>query len=147
MRSARSVTRWAVERDPPAVRMVAMTCRLAPMIAPSSSRRLELQGIFSPYQSYAGSRFMTQMPGRSHVGPLPPLSGADAELRERLHRHVVVLAETIGERNLWRYAALQAADYIEQALRTMGWPRRAGWAACIGRTTGRSGERATRRSW
>ena len=71
----------------------------------------------------AGSRFMTQMPGSSHVGPLPPLSEEDAELRERLQGHVAVLAGTIGERNLWRYAALQAAaDYIEQALRTMGYP-------------------------
>lgn len=70
----------------------------------------------------AGLRAMTQMPGSSHVGPLPPSSGEVAELRERLQGHVAVLAGTIGERNLWRYEALQAAaDYVEQSLRMMGY--------------------------
>jgi len=70
----------------------------------------------------AGLRSMTQMPGSSQVGPLPPSSGEEAELRERLQGHVAVLAGAIGERNLWRYEALQAAaDYIEQSLRTMGY--------------------------
>jgi hypothetical protein len=70
----------------------------------------------------AGLCSMTQMPGSSQVGPLPPSSGEEAELRERLQGHVAVLAGTIGERNLWRYEALQAAaDYVEQSLRTMGY--------------------------
>ncbi len=30
----------------------------------------------------AGLRYMTLMPGSSHVGPLPPLSGAEAKLRD-----------------------------------------------------------------
>lgn len=70
----------------------------------------------------AGLRYMTHMPGSSHAGPLPPLSGAEAELRDRLGRHVSVLAGEIGERNLWRYEALKAsADYIEKAFQAAGY--------------------------
>jgi hypothetical protein len=70
----------------------------------------------------AGLRYMTHMPGSSHAGPLPPLSGAEAELRDRLGRHVAVLAGEIGERNLWRHEALEAsAEYIEQAFRAAGY--------------------------
>jgi Zn-dependent M28 family amino/carboxypeptidase len=70
----------------------------------------------------AGLRYMTHMPGSSHAGPLPPLSGAEAELRDRLVRHVAVLAGEIGERNLWRHEALEAsAGYIEQAFRAAGY--------------------------
>jgi Zn-dependent M28 family amino/carboxypeptidase len=43
---------------------------------------------------------------------------ADSHLR----RHVEMLAGTIGERNLWRYAALQrAAEYIESELSASGY--------------------------
>lgn len=69
-----------------------------------------------------GLRYMTHLPGSSHSGPLPPLSGAEIELRERLAKHVSILAGEIGERNLWRYAALEAsADYIEKTLQAMGY--------------------------
>lgn len=61
------------------------------------------------------------MPASSHASPLPPLSGAEAELRDRLGRHVAVMAGDIGERNLWRHEALEAsAGYIEQAFRAAG---------------------------
>lgn len=50
------------------------------------------------------------MPGRSFQGPLPPLTPAQAELAERLRVHVETLAGQIGERNLFRYAALQKAE-------------------------------------
>lgn len=54
--------------------------------------------------------------------PLPPLSGAQAELRDRLGRHVAVLAGGIGERNLWRHEALEAsAGYVKQAFRAAGY--------------------------
>ena len=70
----------------------------------------------------AGLRYMTHMPGSSHAGPLPPLSGAEAELRDRLARHVAVLAGEIGERNLWRHEALEAsADYIESSFQAAGY--------------------------
>src|SRR2546428_5132839 len=53
---------------------------------------------------------MTAMPGRSHAGPLPPLSDEGRALAERLHHHVAVLARS--ERN----ADLEtAARYIEGA--------------------------------
>jgi Zn-dependent M28 family amino/carboxypeptidase len=39
----------------------------------------------------------------------------------RLRRHVEMLAGTIGERNIWRYAALQrAAEYVESQLGSSG---------------------------
>lgn len=70
----------------------------------------------------AGLRYMTHMPGSSHAGPLPPLSGTEAELRDRLGRHVAVLAGEIGERNLWRHEALEAsAGYIEKAFQAAGY--------------------------
>src|SRR3989441_5468242 len=53
---------------------------------------------------------MTAMPGRSHAGPLPPLSDEGRALAERLHHRVAVLAKS--ERN----ADLEtAARYIESA--------------------------------
>ena len=41
---------------------------------------------------------------------------------QELRKHVVALASTIGERNLWRYTALQrAAEYIEKHFREAGY--------------------------
>jgi hypothetical protein len=65
--------------------------------------------------------WITWMPGRSHRGPLPPLSSAERESRERLERHVGWLAGTLGERNAWRLDALSAsAAYLEAELRGLG---------------------------
>jgi len=62
-------------------------------------------------------RTMVDMPGRSHSGPLPPLTGEEEEIRRRLEKHVNVLAGEAGERNLRHYGALlAAADYIEKTL-------------------------------
>jgi Zn-dependent M28 family amino/carboxypeptidase len=62
------------------------------------------------------------MPGHSYRGALPPLSPAQAELRNRLHRHIDTLAGTIGERNLHHYSALQAAArYITDAFTEFGY--------------------------
>ena len=62
-------------------------------------------------------RTMVDMPGRSHSGPLPPLTGEEEEIRRRLEKHVNVLAGEAGERNLRHYGALLAtADYIEKTL-------------------------------
>jgi hypothetical protein len=52
---------------------------------------------------------MTQMPLKSYVGPLPPLSGAQNELQGRLSAEVKYLSETLGERNVWRAGSLQLA--------------------------------------
>jgi Zn-dependent M28 family amino/carboxypeptidase len=66
---------------------------------------------------------MTHMPGRSHTGPLPPLTGEQVQSAGHLRKHVTVLSEEIGERNLWRDGTLAAsADYIEQTLEKSGYP-------------------------
>jgi hypothetical protein len=60
---------------------------------------------------------MTGMPGRSHSGPLPPLSAEEADLRDRLEGHVRALAGRIGERNVFQPAHLAAAaHYLEDQL-------------------------------
>lgn len=65
--------------------------------------------------------FFARMPGRSHSGPLPPLTAQESEARDRLVGHVEALSGKIGERNLWRPSALrEAAVHIEQAFREMG---------------------------
>jgi hypothetical protein len=64
---------------------------------------------------------MISMPGKSHQGPLPPLTPSESSLAFALRRDVVELAETIGERNVVKYAALKrAADYVESGLRVVG---------------------------
>src|SRR5579883_2375897 len=64
---------------------------------------------------------MISMPGKSHAGPLPPLTANQAGLAAALWRDVAELAEKIGERNTMRYAALQrAADYVERELSAAG---------------------------
>lgn len=65
---------------------------------------------------------MIRMPGPSYRGPLPPLTDHEAALRDELHRDVEKLAGEIGERNMFRYAALAAAaDFIETSLRAAGY--------------------------
>jgi hypothetical protein len=69
----------------------------------------------------AGWLAMIRMPGRSHSGPLPPLSPDERDLRDRLAVHVEVLAGDIGERHLWRYQSLQAAStYVQEQFREFG---------------------------
>lgn len=63
----------------------------------------------------AGLAYMTRMPGASHAGPLPPLSGEGRALSLRLRLHVAALASN--ERN----AELEtAASYIERAFAAQG---------------------------
>jgi len=63
-----------------------------------------------------------RMPGSSYDQPLKPLTAGEAELRDRLRGHVGALAGEIGERNVWRYGALQAAaGYVERSLRDAGY--------------------------
>jgi hypothetical protein len=69
-----------------------------------------------------GSGFVTGMPGSSWSGPLPPLTGEEAGIRDSLKRHVAALAGQIGERNVWRPAALAAAaGYIRKTLEASGY--------------------------
>ncbi|WP_444677986.1 M28 family peptidase [Halomonas sp. E19] len=68
-----------------------------------------------------GYWLMFAMPGGSYQGTPPPLDADGEALRERLHAHVRVLSEEIGERHYWRPEALhQTADYIEEAFRAAG---------------------------
>src|SRR6267143_4736036 len=67
-------------------------------------------------------RYTTRMPGRSYQGVLEPLPEHELALRDQLKAHIVMLAGTIGERNLLRYQALNAvAGYISQQFREMGY--------------------------
>ena len=71
-----------------------------------------------------GGCYMTAMPGRSHVGPLPELTVEDTEVRDRLRGHVETLAGAIGERNAhaFGYARLQeAAAYIREQFERCGY--------------------------
>jgi hypothetical protein len=64
---------------------------------------------------------MLRMPGRSHEGPLPPLTPEQRALAVALHADVRVLASDIGPRNTFRPAALErAADWIESRLESTG---------------------------
>ena len=71
----------------------------------------------------AGACFVVRMPGNSFSGPPPSLTPEEHELRRRLATHVRVLASDIGERNLWRADALEAAArYIGDHFRDFGYP-------------------------
>jgi len=70
----------------------------------------------------AGGWYMFRMPGRSYDQSLPSLTPEESALRDRLSSHVRTLAGQIGERNVWRYQALQrAAGYIDQELVKAGY--------------------------
>lgn len=73
---------------------------------------------------------MISMPGKSHAGPLPPLTPKQAELAASLRRDVLELSETIGERNTVRYAALEkAARTVERELSAAGTVARQSYSA------------------
>ena len=48
--------------------------------------------------------YITNMPGSSYPGPFHALSEDEHILRDNLKRHVLKLAEDIGERNIWQYS-------------------------------------------
>ena len=63
----------------------------------------------------------TKMPGTSYQGPLAPLTSTELALRASLRRHVEELAGRIGERNMDRRNALQAAArYVETQFQAAG---------------------------
>ncbi|MHC4224401.1 MAG: M28 family peptidase [Planctomycetota bacterium] len=69
-----------------------------------------------------GGWLMIGMPGRSHRGPLPPLTAEETASRERLRGHIHTLAVEIGERNVWVPRALaRTASYIESQLKALGY--------------------------
>ena len=65
---------------------------------------------------------MLKMPGKSYTGPLPPLTSAQASLRDELLRDVETLASQIGQRNIWNHQKLTAAaDFLETSLAEAGY--------------------------
>jgi Zn-dependent M28 family amino/carboxypeptidase len=69
-----------------------------------------------------GWGMMFRMPGKSHRGPLPPMSEQEKILAVELRRDVETLALQIGERNIWNPAEMRrAADYLESELEKAGW--------------------------
>jgi hypothetical protein len=67
-------------------------------------------------------RLAVRMPGRSHRGPLPPLTDAQRDLAHELRAHVEELAGHIGDRNVFapdRYAAAEL--FIGQTLSRLGY--------------------------
>jgi acetylornithine deacetylase/succinyl-diaminopimelate desuccinylase-like protein len=66
---------------------------------------------------------MLRMPGRSHRGPLPRADNRLLELASELRRHVTVIADEIGERNV-RYRPrelAQTAEFIAAELADSGY--------------------------
>ncbi len=69
----------------------------------------------------AGVLFIAWMPGRSHSGPLPPLTPDEARLESNLKGYVTMLAGSIGERNTEHYDKLRCAEeYIRMRFAALG---------------------------
>lgn len=65
---------------------------------------------------------MLFMPGKSWSGPVPQLSTEEQLIRDKLQGHVEMLAQQIGERNVWQAEALAAAAlYIRTTLEALGY--------------------------
>jgi hypothetical protein len=73
----------------------------------------------------ASLAYLTRMPGKSNRGITRELADAEVLLRERLRRHVVMLAGEIGGRSAGRYTNLRgAAEYIRAELDSFGYKTR-----------------------
>lgn len=69
-----------------------------------------------------GSQSCMDMPKHSYSGPFQPLSEDEVLVRNRLQKHVAMLAGEIGERHIWHYRGLEAAaGYIKEALMEVGY--------------------------
>src|SRR6266545_5124218 len=69
---------------------------------------------------YGAIHYMTGVPGRSHSGPLPPLSDEERALAATLKQHLETIASR--EHNIPRYDELEkAARYIEAMLGSYGY--------------------------
>lgn len=62
------------------------------------------------------------MPEKSYEGPLPTLTKEQVFIREQLQQHIRYLSENIGERNMWEYENLIAAEeYISTVFKEQGY--------------------------
>lgn len=74
-----------------------------------------------PLTLFSGYAAMIPMPGAPYAGALPPLTGSQLALQERLRSHVQRLAVDIGERNAEHYDALErTAAYLDAELHAAG---------------------------
>jgi len=65
---------------------------------------------------------MIFMPGKSWSDPVPPLTSEEQLIHDKLKHHVDMLAQQIGERNVWQAEALvAAASYIRNTLEELGY--------------------------
>src|SRR5215510_13622842 len=70
--------------------------------------------------AYGALHYTTGVPGRSHSGPLPPLTEEERALASTLKQHIETIAAR--EHNLRRYDELEkAARYIEATLTSYGY--------------------------
>jgi len=70
----------------------------------------------------AGLMFITNMLNHSYTGRLPPLTADEVIISDQLRSHISTLAGTIGERNIWHYAKLKAAEhYITETFIKLGY--------------------------
>ncbi|MEJ2690139.1 MAG: M20/M25/M40 family metallo-hydrolase [Deltaproteobacteria bacterium] len=69
-----------------------------------------------------GVMLITKMPLASYRDPLPPLTASEIRIEENLSRHVRMLADSIGERNIWRSGSLaKTARFIEDTFTRLGY--------------------------
>ena len=70
--------------------------------------------------AYGALHYMTSVPGRPHIGALPPLTPEEAALALSLKRHIATIAAR--EHNLAHYDELEkVAGYIEATLTSFGY--------------------------
>lgn len=67
---------------------------------------------------------IVSMPGRSFRGPLPPLTPEEREMKERLVRHVNVLATEFGDRSLGTVGLEGARHYVTDIFGSLGYSAR-----------------------
>lgn len=94
----------------------------------ASAKRAKLNSILSLIIAgicgYLAS--MLWMPGNSYTGDTLRLSDSEKVMSQNLRNHVVMLASTIGERNIKHYDNLErAAHYIEESLSKSGYSSKA----------------------
>jgi hypothetical protein len=97
-------------------------------ITRAALKRLLALGVLLAAALALGYWIMIRMPGRSHVGPLPPLDASGLALRDALARDVEALAGRIGPRSTRLPQALAAAaDHLERELAGAGYAPRRQW--------------------
>ena len=91
-------------------------------ITDAAWRRLAVPALVLTSLGFCGWRFMIWMPLESYRGPWLPLSPEENALRDALQRDVRVIADEIGDRNVFVYPRLvQAAAWIEASFAEAGY--------------------------